>query len=265
LSPGNGIGDNAIDSSLVTQPAFGQVPRSYTPCPSNERTEPFQPAASQNVAITCPHGCPKTFRRPYDLGRHIKEQHLCPHQDCVEKLFSTPAVRKHHLQKEHHENDFLYKCGSCGLNGHSSRAWTRREKLKKHFKDTHRITTGPKLSTFQCLEDPCYVEELCGGTWFLSQDELNQHRLSEHGERSSEGSRPTGSETSEYTSKMEKLRYTAGLTPQALPNSKVLTAADLHSFLQGSSSAGIVGKRLLEKASQSDPKRCKSEGADVGM
>src|SRR5262249_34822977 len=144
---------------------------SYT-YPSNERIEPFlTAAASQNVTYTCPQGCPKTFRRQYDLGRHVKEQHQCPHQDCAEELFSTPPDRKHHLQKEHNENDFLYKCGSCGLNGHSSRAFTRREKLKKHFKDSHRITTETQWSTFQCPVDPCYVEEFCGGTWFLSQDE----------------------------------------------------------------------------------------------
>jgi len=258
LSTENGIGYNATDSSPVTQQA-------YSLCPSNERVEQFPSTASQNVAVRCPHGCPKTFRRQYDLGRHIKEQHQCPHQYCGEKLFSTPAVRKHHLQNEHHENDFLYKCGSCGLNGHSSRAFTRKEKLKKHFKVSHGITTEPQWGAFQCLEDPCYVEEFCGGTWFLSQDELNRHFHSEHAERSSEGSQPTVSETSEYISKIESSRHMVGLTSQAPPNSKALAAAQIHSFLQASSSAGIIGKRLLGKASESDPKRCKSEGADVGM
>jgi hypothetical protein len=202
LSTANGITDNAADSCLATQSAFPQPPGSYTLCPSNEGIEQLLPATSQNAALgpsTCPYGCSKTFRRPYDLGRHMKEQHRCPHKDCTGKLFPTPTARKTHLQTEHHENDFLYKCGSCRPNGHSPGAFTRREKLKKHFKKLHRITAEPEWSTFQCVEDPCYVGEFCGGTWFLSQDELNEHLRSEHAERFLEGLRPTGPETSEYT------------------------------------------------------------------
>ena len=198
MSTRNGIVDiAAAGSSLATQSAFPPVSGSFTTRLDNERMQQqLPPASSQNV-VTCPHGCLKTFRRQYDLGRHIKEQHQCPHQDCTGKLFSTPTDRKHHLQKEHHENDVLYKCGSCGLNGHSSRAFTRREKLKKHFKDSHRITTEPQWSSFQCREDPCYDEEFCGGTWFFSQDQLNEHVRSEHAEGISEEFRANGPEPRE--------------------------------------------------------------------
>ena len=178
---------------------FPQISGPYSTCLVNDRTEQFPSPASQNVALglyACPHDCRKTFRRQHDLGRHIKEQHTCPLQDCVGKLFPTPTERKRHLQNEHHENGFMYKCGSCGLNGPPSRAFTRREKLKKHFNDSHRITE-PQWSTFQCREYPCYVEEFCGGTWFLSQDQLNQHIRSDHAERP---------EASEYTSKTGSIK-----------------------------------------------------------
>lgn len=267
MSTPNGIDDNTADSFLAIQSTFPQNPGSYAACLSNDRMEQFSPADSQNIALeqfACPHGCPKPFRRLYDLKRHIKEQHLCPLQGCGGKLFPTPTDRKRHLQRDHHENDLLYKCGSCGLKGQSYRAFTRMEKLRKHFKDLHKVTAS-QWNAFQCKEDPCYVEEFCGGTWFLSKDQLNEHLRSEHTERFSEGFQPTGPNTSEHTSRAEASKCMTGLTPQASTNSRVSAAAHIPSPLQSSSSAGIVAKRLLGKAPQSDPKRCKSDDVDLGM
>lgn len=181
-----------MNSSLALQSTFSQAQGSFTTGHGNERTQQLPPTAYPAPELyPCPHGCSKPCRRPYDLKRHIKERHQCPHEDCVEKVFSTPTERKRHLEKEH-EYDFLYKCGSCGVNG-----FTRREKLKKHIKDLHRITTESQWSTLQCREDPCYVGEFCGGTWFLSQSQLDEHLRSDHAKKNSDGFRATGSEAGE--------------------------------------------------------------------
>ncbi|KAF2183093.1 hypothetical protein K469DRAFT_213326 [Zopfia rhizophila CBS 207.26] len=145
---------------------------------------PEEPAISQPVSneiYFCPEGClKKTFKRPYERDRHIREQHRCPHEDCQLIRFATPQDRKHH-EKLHGEAGLGYKCGSCELNGYSMKALTRADKLGKHFKDAHQIMPEQfNYLQFQCKERPCYVGKSCGGTFFISLNDLKRHISCRH-------------------------------------------------------------------------------------
>ena len=66
--------------------------------------------------------------------------------------------------------------------------------------------------------------------------------------------------------RLEALGYITRLTPKAPLNyTAVSTPSHIHSPLQSSSSAGTFGKRLLDKAPESDAKRYKSKDTDGSM
>src|SRR5262245_3441715 len=101
-----------------------------TPTPTSNNLVSVEP-------VTCPEGCEKkTFGRQYELDRHIREQHRCPHEHCTEVRFSSPQEKRDH-DKHHSEAGLGYRCGTCLLNGVTSKSLGRGEKLKKHFKDQH--------------------------------------------------------------------------------------------------------------------------------
>ena len=128
----------------------------------------------------CPEGCPRrTFGRPYELDRHIREQHRCPHEDCRDIRFSKPKEKREH-ERQHSETGLGYRCGTCVLNGIQSKTLTRGEKLKKHFKETHEVDDDFDFRNYQCMRENCYVSKTFGGIFFASKRELKEHEKQEH-------------------------------------------------------------------------------------
>ena len=138
------------------------------------------PRSSTIEQFQCAEGCSKkSFGRPYDLTRHINEQHRCPHEDCRNVRFCTPKDKKDH-EKIHSKSGLGYRCGTCELDGLDPKALTRAEKLKKHFKDSHGVSGDMGVRDFQCTREGCYLGSSCGGIFFTSLDELNEHTRREH-------------------------------------------------------------------------------------
>jgi hypothetical protein len=148
---------------------------------------------------TCPHGCPnKSFKRPYERNRHIKEQHRCSHQECEGIEFSSPESQRDHMEKQHGEDGFPYKCGSCTLRGGPRKSFRRSEKLKRHFEDVHYRVAW---SNHPCTKRPCYVGGIfCGGTYFLSGDEVKKHLELDHTVTPSENGWTVQQENGKYIS-----------------------------------------------------------------
>jgi len=130
--------------------------------------------------VKCPDGCPrKTFGRQYELDRHIREQHRCPHENCADVRFSKPKEKREH-ERLHSETGLGYRCGTCLLSGLQVKTLARGEKLKKHFKDVHEVKDDFDFRDFQCLGELCYVSKTFGGIFFASQRELREHEKQEH-------------------------------------------------------------------------------------
>jgi hypothetical protein len=145
-------------------------------------TEPVAPPkiAAKSEPFRCSEGCTKkTFGRKFELERHIREQHRCPHEDCVDVRFSTPREKREH-ERQHSETGLGYRCGTCLLSGTHPKSLTRGEKLKKHFKDTHNVGDDFEFRDFQCMQELCYVSKTFGGIFFASQRELRTHEELEH-------------------------------------------------------------------------------------
>jgi hypothetical protein len=145
-------------------------------------TEPVAPPkiSAKPEPFTCSEGCAKkTFGRKFELERHIREQHRCPHEDCVDVHFSTPRGKREH-ERQHSETGLGYRCGTCLLSGTHPKSLTRGEKLKKHFKDTHNVGDDFEFRDFQCMRELCYVSKTFGGIFFASQRELRLHEELEH-------------------------------------------------------------------------------------
>jgi hypothetical protein len=136
-------------------------------------------SAYTNDQKICPHGCPKlSFKRQYELKRHLREQHICWYKTC-RRDFSTPELQKEHMRTQHGENGLPYKCGSCTRNGDPPKAYKRPEKLKVHFEKEHNQDVWTYLP---CTKRPCFLEEReCGGTFFFSKSELAKHLERQHG------------------------------------------------------------------------------------
>jgi hypothetical protein len=129
---------------------------------------------------TCTEGClKKSFGRPYDLNRHIHEQHRCPHEDCKDVRFTTPGEKKAHT-RGHSEIGLGYRCGTCALAGIHPKPLSRKEKLRKHFRDSHKTPDDLKFIEIQCPHAPCYLGGSCGGMYFTSRHDLDKHIRHKH-------------------------------------------------------------------------------------
>jgi hypothetical protein len=175
-------------------PFFGG--RTHSPIPSFPIAAPLDnnllfdlcgptPVPESRVSTTmepckCPEGCQgKTFGRQYELDRHIREQHRCPHENCVNVQFSTPKEKREH-ERHHSETGLGYRCGTCLLNGLQVKTLARGEKLKKHYRDVHEAADDFDFREFQCMRELCYVSKTFGGIFFASQRELREHEKQVH-------------------------------------------------------------------------------------
>lgn len=154
--------DPAIDLRTSVLPMSG---------PATHLNNPMWPEI-----FSCTEGCSKTFGRPYDVRRHIEEQHRCPHPDCKELRLATVREKKEH-KKGH--SDMGFRCGICALSG-LPKSLSRKEKLRKHLVDTHNISDDLDFLDFQCFQPPCFLGEGCGGIYFTSYYELNKHIEHKH-------------------------------------------------------------------------------------
>ncbi|KAF1994720.1 hypothetical protein P154DRAFT_581574 [Amniculicola lignicola CBS 123094] len=141
------------------------------PSPLSPPSAVFNP---QPDSLICPHGCKrrKPFGRTYELKRHMKEQHRCLHDYCKDVLFKDPTEKKDH-EEQHHGRELGFRCGVCELKGLCPRPFQRGAKLKKHFKDEHGVDLD--IWYFHCTHESCYLSRTCGGIFFITQDELNEH------------------------------------------------------------------------------------------
>jgi hypothetical protein len=143
------------------------------------------PVASRRVPTSvepykCPESCPgKTFGRQYELERHIREQHRCPHEDCSDVYFSSPKEKREH-ERHHSETGLGYRCGTCLLRGTPPKTLTRGEKLKKHFRDAHGVKEDFDFRNYQCMKESCHVSKAFGGIFFTAPCELEEHEMREH-------------------------------------------------------------------------------------
>ena len=57
---------------------------------------------------------------------------------------------------------------------------SRFEKLRNHFRDTHKVASDLDFSEFRCNQEPCFLSESCGGVFFASQVDLEEHNRQCH-------------------------------------------------------------------------------------
>jgi hypothetical protein len=130
-----------------------------------------------SVRVFCTEGCTNTsFGRTYDLKRHVEEQHRCPHENCESLKFATNRETAAHRA----QHGVGFRCGTCELKGGILNSFIRAEKLKKHFKKTHKASPDVDLANFQCILKPCLVGKACGGLFFVSSADLKEHHNRVH-------------------------------------------------------------------------------------
>ncbi|KAF2676151.1 hypothetical protein K458DRAFT_194090 [Lentithecium fluviatile CBS 122367] len=181
--------ENSLFGTRTQSPTFTTIAPRPNTCGSDVLFDLREPApvaiprAITSVEPKCTEGCKgKTFGRQYELDRHIREQHRCPHEDCADVRFSSSKEKREH-ERHHSEIGLGYRCGTCLLDPKQSKPTkplSRGEKLKKHFKDFHGVDDDFDFRDFQCMKDRCYVSKAYGGIFFAFRHELEEHEKQEH-------------------------------------------------------------------------------------
>ncbi|KAJ8905784.1 hypothetical protein NDN08_002289 [Rhodosorus marinus] len=133
--------------------------------------------ASEEARPTCPH-CGATFKRKYEMQRHVKSIHL------KEKRHTCTVCDKGFFQRSHltvhmrtvHERKKDDVCTICG------RSFATKYKVDRHVRAVHN-----KERTFKCVH--------CGSTYYQSSD-LKRHVRLQHPSEYSEGATSHSSELS---------------------------------------------------------------------
>lgn len=114
------------------------VPETHTTCPNLPNFSCY----------SCPH-CPypRTFSRPGDLRKHVKQSHTpvpCPSSSC-HKSFANDVVARRHFNSAHHAESSAQSL-HCHVNGckqafgGGGNGFRRRDLLNRHLRGVHRLT-----------------------------------------------------------------------------------------------------------------------------
>jgi len=165
------------EHTFSPQPPYPNLPNVVQDIPPKEQ-RPVEFTTSQstiNNQSQC-QLCKTTFSRPYEIGRHILEQHQCWAPNCNNQ-FSTSKDRDKH--EKLHPEKYGFRCGTCELN-ETERVFRRKDKLEKHLRGTHHTS-----NRIECTMAPCSQMKL-GGKLFASVADLEQHMKSKHPQASEE-------------------------------------------------------------------------------
>lgn len=175
--------NNSFEARQTTEWTDVERPGNYivTPDTSQGSENSLPITGDQYVCeFTGCKGKGKTFTRTYDLRRHVKEQHACPHQICGGKFFERPKDLKTHLKEEHPESPHPFECGSCKLTQKQPKSFLRNEKLKTHLERFHKVDQALPFNPPQCLVEPCFKTGVVGGIYFASQADFSKHQAVVH-------------------------------------------------------------------------------------
>ena len=93
----------------------------------------------------------RSFRRPYDLDRHIREQHTSEKRpfacgNCqlkgAKKDFARKEKLKHHLRTFHDMQEDTYEAECCNLKGVMELHFGSQSDLERHTSHMHREQDG---------------------------------------------------------------------------------------------------------------------------